>query len=76
LHFGLNYATAFAHTLLCTKSVQRNSRLFKYGYEKKLIISHWKFDIKKRNLLEFYTVVYEIAKKIYKENKSTRWKEN
>ena len=41
-----------------------------------MIISHWKFDIKKRNLLEFYTVVYEIAKKIYKENKSTRWKEN
>jgi len=72
LHFGLSHATVFAHTLLCTKSIQRNSGLFKYGHGKKSVISYWKFNVKKGNLLEFHTVAYKMAKEIYKKNKPIR----
>ena len=75
-HFGSSRATALAHTLSRTKSVQRNSGLFKYGHGKKSVIWYWEFDVEKGYFHEFQTIDYEAAIKYYGANKFTMWKEN
>ena len=72
-HFGSSRVTSLLHNLLRTKSVHRNSGLFKYGHGDKSIIWYWEFDAERRYFHEFRTIDYDAAIKYYKANKFTMW---
>jgi len=74
--FGSSRATSLLYALLRTKSVHRNSGLFKYGYGERSAIWYWKFDVEKGYFHEFQTIDYEAAIKYHEANKFAMQEDN
>jgi len=74
--FGSSRASALLHTLSRTKSVRRNSGLYKLGHGEKSVIWYWEFDVKKRYFHQFKTIDYAAAAEFYEANKlMMRWED-
>jgi len=74
--FGSSLASALLHTLSRTKSVRRNSGLYKLGDGEKSVIWYWEFDVKERYFHQFKTIDYAAAAEFYEANKlMMRWED-
>ena len=72
--FGSSRASALLRVLSRTKSVRRNSGLYKLGRGKKSVIWYWEFDVEKQYHHQFRTIDYAAALEFYTSNKFMMWK--